>query len=259
MAKTGKDRLARALRRVSAAVVGAAPHLVRDPGGPRPEFRDFDLLATAPVAAAQRDRPLWELDFVVFDTETTGLRPSDGDRLVQIGAVHLSAGELVQDRTFDTLVNPGRKIPRRSTRFHGITDDMVGDAPSVAEAVASFHDFAGDATLVAHNAAFDLKFLSLAQEEAGVAFTQPALDTLFLARALDDHAGRKAAHDLDSLIDRYGVDIGDRHSALADASATARLFLILIERLGAIGIHTLGQAIGETKMAMRIREMGAHF
>lgn len=259
MTKPGKGRFAGAFRRVSDALLGAGAHQSRDASAPRPEFRDFDLLATAPTAAAQRDRPLWELDFVVFDTETTGLRPSDGDRLVQIGAVHLSAGALVPDRAFDTLVHPGRRIPKRSTRFHGITDEMVAGAPTVAEAVARFHDFAGEATLVAHNAAFDLKFLSLAQEEAGVTFTQPALDTLFLARAIDDHAGRKAPHDLDSLIDRYGVDIGERHTALADATATARLFLALIERLGTIGIHTLGQAIDETKMAMRIREMGVHF
>ena len=258
MGKDGKPGLGGAFRRMAATIreraSTPAPHQP-----PRPEFSDFDLLATAPAGAALRDRPLWELDFVVFDTETTGLRPSDGDRIVQIGAVHLSAGELVMDRIFDQLVNPGRKIPKRSTRIHGITEAMVTDAPPVAAAVADFHDFAGDAILVAHNAAFDLKFLSLAQGEAGVTFTQPALDTLFLARALDDHAGRKAAHDLDTLIDRYDIKMEDRHSGLADAFGTAHLFLRLIEQLGTIGIHTMGQAIDETRMAMRIRQMGVHF
>ena len=255
------NRVFRAARKVGAVLAGldSAHRPDRHHLDPRPEFHDFDLLATAPSAAALRDRPLWTLDFVIFDTETTGLRPSDGDRIVQIGAVHLSAGELVMDRTFDALAHPGRKIPRRSTRIHGITDEMVSDAPTVEAVVAEFHGFAGDAVLVAHNAAFDLKFLALTQSAAGIAFTQPVLDTLFLARALDDHAGRKARHDLDTLIDRYEIEVDERHSGLADAIGTAQLFLRLIEQLGTIGIHTLGQAIDETRMALRIREMGRHF
>ena len=145
-------------------------HRTRRPG---PEFHDFDLLATAPVDSAARqdgpasieppasplrERALWSLDYVVFDLETTGLRPSDGDQIVQIGAVHVSAGELALDRMFDQLVNPARKIPKRTIRIHGITNERVANAPPVSSAVAAFHDFAGDAILVAHNAAFDLKF-----------------------------------------------------------------------------------------------------
>ncbi|MFM2044683.1 MAG: hypothetical protein RLY86_3259 [Pseudomonadota bacterium] len=220
-----------------------------EPAQPRPEFFDFDLLHQ-PLPEGDHGRTrLKALTFVVFDTETTGLQPSQGDELVSIAGVRIVNNRILTGETFQTLVNPGRAIPAASTRFHGIVDSMVEGAPKPAEAVAQFRAFCGDSVLVAHNAAFDLKFLKMKQKAAGVRFNLTVLDTMILSRQIQGEDGQ---HSLDGIAERLGLPIVDRHSALGDALATAAIFLRLIDLLEERGITTLDEAIRRSNMAVEL-------
>jgi DNA polymerase-3 subunit epsilon len=222
---------------------------------PRPEFYDFDLFKR------QQDRavgeiPLRELRCVVFDTETTGLEPSKGDELISIGAVRVVNGKLVRGETFESLINPGKKIPKASIRFHGITDKDVEGAPRVKDVLPRFQTFAGRAVLIAHNAAFDMKFLELKKKETGVSFDNPVLDILLLSAFLHDHASDQS---LNATAERLGVDVAGRHTALGDAITTAGIFLAMLDPLHARGVTTLGDALDVSEKMVDIRKQQAKF
>ena len=227
------------------------------PAEPRREFYDFDLLHR-PHAHVLDERPLSALTCVVFDTETTGLEPSKGDEMISIGAVRIVNGRLLRGEIFNEFINPGRPIPAASTNIHGITDAMVADAPTAIETLPRFHGFAGPGALIAHNAAFDMKFLSLKEKAAGVRFNQPVLDTLLLAAHV---FGRDETLSLDGLSDRFGVELAaeDRHTALGDAVATAEVFLRLLPILEARGVRTLGEAQAASDRQVGLRRMQAQF
>lgn len=212
----------------------------------RPEFYDFDLLDRGPGDLS--DVPLDRLTCVVFDTETTGLDPAH-DELVQIGAVRLVNGRILRGEIFDALIDPGRPIPPEATRIHGITNDMVTGRPPPPVVVARFAEFARDAVLVAHNAAFDLALLRRWENEAGVKFDHPVLDTLLLSAVLHEDI---EDHSLDSIAARLGIPVRARHSALGDALATAEVFVRLIELLRLRAMTTLGEALAASrKVALR--------
>jgi DNA polymerase III subunit epsilon len=116
----------------------------------------------------------------------------------------------------------------------------VQDAPTIDAVLPSFHAYAQDTVLVAHNAAFDMRFLELKRECTGVAFDQPVLDTLLLSAAV--HPAQDS-HRLEAIAERLGVPVLGRHTALGDAMVTAEVFLKLIPLLAERGIHTLGQAL----------------
>lgn len=205
----------------------------------RPEYYDFDLFKMADQGSALDDRPLSELAYTVFDTETTGLNPAGGDAIIQIGAARIVNGKLLRQECFDQLVDPGRRIPAASIPIHGISDDMVAGKPGIAQVLPLFHAYAQDTVLVAHNAAFDMRFLQLQEEASGVAFHQPVLDTLLLSAVVHP---QQESHRLEAIAERFNVTVLGRHTALGDALVTAEIWLRLIPLLQEQGIHTLRQA-----------------
>lgn len=205
----------------------------------RPEFYDFDLFRVSPRSQALDDVRLADLSFTVFDTETTGLNPAEGDEIIQIGAVRVLNGKLLRHECIDQLVDPRREIPPASIPIHGISPDMVAGQPDIFAVLPAFHAFAHDTVLVAHNAAFDMRFLQLKEQPSGLVFDHPVLDTLLLSAVV--HPGQDT-HRLEAIAERFGVQVIGRHTALGDAMVTAEIFVRLIPLLAEKGIHTLGQA-----------------
>lgn len=164
---------------------------------------------------------------IVLDTETTGFEPSEGDRIVEIGAVEL-LNHMPTGRTFHKYINPQRAMPEAAFQVHGLSDDFLKDKPVFAEVAAEFVAFLGDASLVIHNAAFDMKFINA---ELGWLNLPPipverAVDTLAIARRR--FPGAQAS--LDALCRRFGIDNSARtlHGALLDSEILAEVYLELI-------------------------------
>jgi DNA polymerase III epsilon subunit family exonuclease len=216
-----------------------------------PENYDFALLRTSTLTQRLEDRPLAELAYTVFDTETTGLEPSRGDEILQLGAVRIVNGRVLARECFDQLVDPGRGIPAAGIAIHGITAAMVRGQPGIAEVLPAFHAFCGDTVLVAHNAAFDLRFLELKQAHAGVVFDQPVLDTLLLSAVVHEH---QRSHRLEAIAERFGLQVTGRHTAIGDALLTAEIFLRLVPLLASRGIVTLGQALEASRQTYFARQ-----
>ncbi len=222
----------------------------RPPPIARAVVYDFDLLSKA-RAEGVADARLEDLTYVVFDTETTGLLPAQGDEVVQLAAMRLVNGRRVETEVFDMLVNPGRSIPPGSTAVHGITDAMVADAPGVAEALKRFHRFAEGAVLVAHNAPFDMEFLRRREADIGLSFDHPVLDTVLMSAVV---FGQHEEHSLDALAHRLGLTIAEeaRHTAIGDTRATAEAFLKLTLMLRARGLSTYGAVLAEMRRHGRL-------
>jgi DNA polymerase-3 subunit epsilon len=160
------------------------------------------------------------LEFAAFDTETTGLRPHS-EYLVEIAAVrfHIESGA---KEYFQTLVNPGVPIPWQAVKVHGITDDMVAKAPKLEAVLPSFYQFIQGAVPIAHNAPFDLGFLSLHSLRLGFEIPQtPVLDSCqFSRRVFTD----QPSHKLQTLVENFGLSEGTFHRALADAKSCMEVF-----------------------------------
>lgn len=218
----------------------AQPAAAPAPGTPvaegRPEFYDFDLFRQSGQNPQLDERALSDLAFTVFDTETTGLDPSAGDEIIAIGAVRIVNGRLLQNELFDQLVDPQRPISAESFAVHGIERAMLDGQPRIAEVLPAFARFCEDTVLVAHNAAFDMRFLQVKEAATGIRFSQPVLDTLLLSAVAHPN---QDAHNLEALAARLGVHVVGRHTALGDALVTAEVFLMLLPMLAERGITTL--------------------
>ena len=208
-------------------------------GESRPEYYDFDLFAWSEKSHGLEDRLLSELTFTVFDTETTGLNPSQGDEIIQIGATRIVNGKLLRSESFEQLVDPQRPLAPESAKIHGITSEMLRGQPTIDKVLPAFHAFAADTVLIAHNAAFDMRFLQLKEDETGLRFDQPVLDTLLLSAVIHPN---QESHRLEAIAERLGLTIVGRHTALGDAIVTAEVFLKLVPLLADKGIRTLREA-----------------
>jgi DNA polymerase-3 subunit epsilon len=181
---------------------------------------------------------------IVFDTETTGLSPADGDRVVEIGCVEMY-NRIETGRTFHAYFNPDRDMPFGAEQVHGLTTVFLSDKPRFSERIDDLLEFFGDAPLVAHNAGFDFGFLNHELERCGrppICMSR-MVDTLVLART--KHPGAK--HSLDALCMRFGVDRSHRikHGALLDAQLLAQVYVELTggRQIG-LGLLTGSDAAG---------------
>ncbi len=206
----------------------------------RPEYHDFALFDQAAQVHALDDRSLAELTYTVFDTETTGLAPDDGDQIIQIGALRIVNLRLLRNEAFDQLVDPRRRLGRGSAAVHGISEDMLRGQPSIDEVLPAFHAYCQDTVLVGHNAAFDMRFLQMKEASTGLRFEQPLLDTLLLSEVI--HPAQES-HRLEAIAERLGVRIEARHNALGDAIITAEVFVRMVGLLADAGIRTLRDAL----------------
>lgn len=163
---------------------------------------------------------------IVLDTETTGLSPQGGDRLVEIGCVEL-INHLPSGRHYHQYINPQRDMPEEAFRVHGLSNDFLKDKPVFAEVAQDFLDFIEGGTLIIHNAPFDMGFLNheLAKLDRPK-LTNDVLDTVMLARKV--HPGARVS--LDALCKQYGIDNSKRtlHGALLDSEILADVYLELI-------------------------------
>ena len=163
---------------------------------------------------------------IVLDTETTGLSPQGGDRLVEIGCVELM-NHIPTGKTHHVYINPERAMPEEAFRVHGLSDEFLADKPLFKAVAEDFRAFIGDATLVIHNAPFDMGFLNAEMEWAGLPrLTNAVIDTVMVAR--QKHPGARVS--LDALCKHYGIDNSRRtlHGALLDSEILAEVYLELI-------------------------------
>ncbi|WP_138753286.1 3'-5' exonuclease [Paenibacillus sinopodophylli] len=184
------------------------------------------------------DMPLRELEVVVFDLETTGFYPNNGDEIISFGAVLLRGGEIAESETFYSLVNPKRKIPKAIIELTGITNEMVQDAPDLMQVLHDFMEFVGRRLLIAHASGHDKQFLNAALwRTSKVNLNHRVLDTMMVAKWLEPNL---SGYSLDDLLDSCCIPITDRHHALQDSIMTAKLWQNYLARILERNITTLG-------------------
>ena len=175
------------------------------------------------------DFNMLDLEYVVFDFETTGFNAGGADSIIEIGAVKMKNGEILE--RYDELINPGRELPKKIIELTNITDEMLKDKDNEENAVKRFIEWFGDCPMVAHNAKFDVSFLEMAYQKYNLGvFTNPVIDTLELSRTMDTTYAR---HSLSALVKRYDVpwDEDAHHRGDYDAEGTALVFYKMLKKL----------------------------
>ena len=192
---------------------------------------------TVNIVVRPCDLPLMESTYVVFDTETTGFNAAGGDQMIEIGAVKICQGNII-DR-FDELIDPKKHIPDKITELTCITDEMVKGKDDEETVTKRFLEWIGDLPMVAHNAKFDISFIEMAMKKYNLGeFTNTVVDTLELSRALDQGYSR---HSLSALVKRYNVtwDEDSHHRADYDAEGTAQVYHKMMQKLTSQNFNTI--------------------
>jgi DNA polymerase III subunit epsilon len=220
-----------------------------------PKILSFQKTFSHPVFEANRlsfvkvdqNRPLEEYEFVVFDTELTGLSRRR-DEIVAIGAVRIRNLKIMTDELFHSHVRPTIPLPKNSTLIHRITPQHLEGAPHLKEVLPEFVSFSSSALLVGHHVNLDTAFLNRASRRLFKArISNPCVDTIRLARLYTetlwkqyhDQFNLQISYNLGDLASRYGLPAFEQHNALQDALQTAYLFLFLVRKLQQQGYHTL--------------------
>lgn len=211
----------------------------RPPDGRRTPLQQCTPLDTAALLVT----PVDAARYVVLDTETTGLGAYAGDEIVQIALLEYRGLEPT-GREYCTLVRPARPIPATATEIHGIDDEMVKDAPAIADVIDEVVEFLGAAALVGHHLAFDLRFLNrVLQRELYCRLPQPTIDTMLLYFA---RSGRLGHYELDEIATACRVPLSGRHDARGDAVIAGRVFARLAAPLAEAG-RTVGDLVAVTR------------
>jgi DNA polymerase-3 subunit epsilon len=195
------------------------------------------------IMKEQRKNSLYEIalnaaEVVVFDLETTGFSPYNGDEIIAFGAVAVQGQSVHGEQTFYSLVNPNRTIPEQVTELTGITNSMVEQAPDMIHGLRGFLEFVQQKVLIAHGLGHDKHFLNSALwKTSKIHLSHRMLDTMMVAKWLNP---KLKSYDLDTLLDLYGISVSTRHHALEDALMTAKLWCKMASDIQARDVHTLG-------------------
>ena len=190
-------------------------------------------------------RTVSETDFVIFDTETTGLHAKKGDRIVSISALRLRQGRIDLSDTFHEFVNPNRNIPAKTAVIHGILPRMVDGKPTLDEILPGFIEYVGSSILVGHHAWLDMTFLNQEMVRLyGFPIQNLVLDTVILDRAFREKVpsaqdATNGNSSLSALAERYHVQINGHHSSFGDALATAQVFQQMLKQARKQGVLSL--------------------
>ena len=194
---------------------------------------------TVNIVVRPNDKVMLDQTYVVFDFETTGFNAGGADSIIEIGAVKIKDGEILE--RYDELINPGRPLPQKIIDVTNITDEMLEGKDNEENAVKRFIEWFGDCPMVAHNAKFDVSFLEMAYKKYNLGtFTNPVIDTLELSRTMDNTYAR---HSLSALVKRYEVpwDESAHHRGDYDAEGTALVFHKMLKKLSNRNIETMDQ------------------
>jgi DNA polymerase-3 subunit epsilon len=179
------------------------------------------------------------LELVVFDLETTGFSPYNGDEIISFGAVSMVGGEVEEGSTHYSVVNPKRPIPPHIVELTGITNEEALRAPELVEGLKGFLEFVQQKVLVAHGTGHDKQFLNAALwKTSRISLNHRMLDTMMVAKWL---LPRQRHYDLDTLLNEFGIEVTQRHHALEDAKMTALLWSKFMEEMKARRVDTLGE------------------
>lgn len=190
----------------------------------------------------QRNRSLWEkplveLEIVVFDLETTGFYPEQGDEILSIGAIALK-GDRMLEETFHRIVRIEQPVPPKILELTGISDEMSKHGDTLIDALQDFFQFVHRRLLLAHGAAHDKSFLNHAlRKTSRTSFTHKTLDTMMIAKWLQPDL---EDYSLDVLLRLYGIPVAGRHNALQDSMMTAHLWCCFLQQIKAKQVVTLG-------------------
>lgn len=189
------------------------------------------------IVLRPNDTKLLDNTYVIFDLETTGFNAGGADSIIEIGAVKLHQGNIIEK--YDQLINPGRELPSRITELTGITDEMLKDKPDECTVVKEFMEWVGDLPMVAHNAKFDTSFMEMAHSKYNLGeFKNTVIDTLELSRTMDTAYAR---HSLSVLVKRYNVEFDEssHHRGDYDAEATGLVFHKMLQKLDSLNFEKI--------------------